>query len=339
MRRDWGDMRPKRRAWLPDGSHEVHRCRMASVWMESVHHLHCPTCDARLVEQAGRYDVMQRRHPVYVGEVTTLTCPAGSPAGGPGSGGRPASLTVGGRLVSWGSTTTAAMPTTVSKAEVLAQARAARGGDLRAARRRLRSYRVTRGGRASSAWASASVIGVRAGGTGGGYAPTMRSAPPAPVAARPGRVLGAPGGMVRRSGGRAGAAPGGERGTTGRGQSNAAEHVGQRDALVAGRAPVTGGSGADGAGRDLRTPDGGAILGLPHAPAGQGLAGDTVIVPVQVVRVAGVLVVDGLGLFLSSEVAAVEVLGVGRAGKAEGQGGRHEDAGGCGAADTHELLL
>jgi len=77
MRRDWGDMRPKRRAWLPDGSHEVHRCRMASVGMESVHHLHCPTCDARLVEQAGRYDVMQRRHPVYVGEVTTLTCPAG----------------------------------------------------------------------------------------------------------------------------------------------------------------------------------------------------------------------------------------------------------------------
>src|SRR5215207_346001 len=143
------------------------------------------------------------------------------------------------------------MPATVSKAEVPAPPRAARGGDLRAARCRVRSYRVTCGGRASSAWAWVSVSGGSVGGTGGGYAPTMRSAPPAPVREGPGQVVGARGGMVRRSGGRAGAAPGGERGTTGRGQSNAAEHVGQRAAALCGRAAVPSGDGAGGHDRRL----------------------------------------------------------------------------------------
>ena len=47
---------------------------MSSVWIQSVHNLHCPTCDTPLVEQAGRYLVVDRPSPVYVGEVETLTC-------------------------------------------------------------------------------------------------------------------------------------------------------------------------------------------------------------------------------------------------------------------------
>jgi hypothetical protein len=50
---------------------------VSSVWIQSVHNLHCPTCDSRLVEQAGRYRVSDRPAPVYVGEVETLTCPDG----------------------------------------------------------------------------------------------------------------------------------------------------------------------------------------------------------------------------------------------------------------------
>ena len=47
---------------------------MSSVWILSVHNLHCPTCDRRLVERAGRYRLAHRAAPVYVGEVETLTC-------------------------------------------------------------------------------------------------------------------------------------------------------------------------------------------------------------------------------------------------------------------------
>lgn len=51
--------------------------RMGTTWIENRHNLHCPTCDARLIERAGRHDVMQRPDPVYVSDPTTLTCPAG----------------------------------------------------------------------------------------------------------------------------------------------------------------------------------------------------------------------------------------------------------------------
>jgi hypothetical protein len=49
----------------------------SSVWIQSVHNLHCPRCGTRLVQQAGRYDLPYRPAPVYVGEVETLTCRAG----------------------------------------------------------------------------------------------------------------------------------------------------------------------------------------------------------------------------------------------------------------------
>ncbi|MGY1841618.1 MULTISPECIES: hypothetical protein [unclassified Modestobacter] len=50
---------------------------MVSVWVQSVHNLHCPRCNSRLVEQAGRFAVAERPSPVYVGEVGTLQCPEG----------------------------------------------------------------------------------------------------------------------------------------------------------------------------------------------------------------------------------------------------------------------
>src|SRR4051794_6005291 len=71
----------------------------------------------------------------------------------------------------------------------------------------------------------------------------MRTAPPAPALDGPGRVVRARSCTSRRSDGRAGAAPGSERGATGRGESDAAQHVGQRADPVAGRAAVTGGNG------------------------------------------------------------------------------------------------
>ena len=49
---------------------------MAAVWIESMHNLHCPTCDARLVQEAGRFDPMGRPDPVYVGS-ERLACRAG----------------------------------------------------------------------------------------------------------------------------------------------------------------------------------------------------------------------------------------------------------------------
>ncbi|MGY5883517.1 hypothetical protein [Modestobacter lacusdianchii] len=52
---------------------------MVSVWILSVHNLHCPECDSRLIERAGRCVVPGRRSPVHVGEVGTLRCPVGHP--------------------------------------------------------------------------------------------------------------------------------------------------------------------------------------------------------------------------------------------------------------------
>lgn len=52
---------------------------MNALWIQSLHNLHCPTCDTRLVEQAGRYAVAHLPAPVYVGEVATLTCREGHP--------------------------------------------------------------------------------------------------------------------------------------------------------------------------------------------------------------------------------------------------------------------
>jgi hypothetical protein len=47
---------------------------MASVWIRSVHNLHCPTCDARLVERGERFVVRERRTVMYVGDVGTQVC-------------------------------------------------------------------------------------------------------------------------------------------------------------------------------------------------------------------------------------------------------------------------
>jgi len=52
---------------------------MASVWILSPHNLHCPGCDTRLIERAGRFAVPGRPGPVHVGEVGTLRCRAGHP--------------------------------------------------------------------------------------------------------------------------------------------------------------------------------------------------------------------------------------------------------------------
>lgn len=50
---------------------------MVTVWILSVHNLHCPRCGTRLVEKAGRFVVPGRNAAVHVGEVDTLTCRAG----------------------------------------------------------------------------------------------------------------------------------------------------------------------------------------------------------------------------------------------------------------------
>jgi hypothetical protein len=52
---------------------------VSSIWVSSVHNLHCPTCDNRLVELAGRFAVREHPAPVYVGHVETLTCRDGHP--------------------------------------------------------------------------------------------------------------------------------------------------------------------------------------------------------------------------------------------------------------------
>ena len=50
---------------------------MDALWVESLHNLHCPRCDARLVQRAARVPLPGRQVHVYVGEVGTLACPAG----------------------------------------------------------------------------------------------------------------------------------------------------------------------------------------------------------------------------------------------------------------------
>ncbi|MGY1743717.1 MULTISPECIES: hypothetical protein [unclassified Blastococcus] len=50
---------------------------MHDVWIESPHNLHCPRCDRRLVQQAGVHFHSRLQSPVYVGEVSTLSCPGG----------------------------------------------------------------------------------------------------------------------------------------------------------------------------------------------------------------------------------------------------------------------
>ena len=50
---------------------------MPMVWITSLHNLHCPSCDARLIEQAGRFEPMGRPDPIYQADPRTLTCPNG----------------------------------------------------------------------------------------------------------------------------------------------------------------------------------------------------------------------------------------------------------------------
>lgn len=47
------------------------------VWIESLHNLHCPTCDSRLIEPAGRHDVLGRADPVYLVDGHSAVCPNG----------------------------------------------------------------------------------------------------------------------------------------------------------------------------------------------------------------------------------------------------------------------
>jgi len=50
---------------------------MDALWVQSLHNLHCPQCDHRLVQQAGRHFHRAREAFVYVGQVGTLACPTG----------------------------------------------------------------------------------------------------------------------------------------------------------------------------------------------------------------------------------------------------------------------
>ena len=52
---------------------------MEAIWVQSLHNLHCPRCDARLIQQARRCFVPERSVHHYVGEVGTLACPGGHP--------------------------------------------------------------------------------------------------------------------------------------------------------------------------------------------------------------------------------------------------------------------
>ena len=50
---------------------------MEAVWVQSLHNLHCPRCDRRLVQRAARHFHTMLRRSVYVGEVGSLSCPDG----------------------------------------------------------------------------------------------------------------------------------------------------------------------------------------------------------------------------------------------------------------------
>ena len=50
---------------------------MGAVLIQSLHNLHCPRCDSRLVQRAGRRFHSELQTRVYVGEVGTLACPEG----------------------------------------------------------------------------------------------------------------------------------------------------------------------------------------------------------------------------------------------------------------------
>jgi hypothetical protein len=52
---------------------------MDAIWIQSLHNLHCPHCDNRLVQLAQRHFHSLLGSPVYVGEVGTLSCPGGHP--------------------------------------------------------------------------------------------------------------------------------------------------------------------------------------------------------------------------------------------------------------------
>jgi hypothetical protein len=52
---------------------------MDAIWVQSLHNLHCPNCDRRLVQRAGRHFHTELHAPIYVGEVGTLSCPDGHP--------------------------------------------------------------------------------------------------------------------------------------------------------------------------------------------------------------------------------------------------------------------
>jgi hypothetical protein len=50
---------------------------MDAVWIQSLHNLHCPNCDSRLIERAHRHFHSALGTDVYVGDVHTLSCPDG----------------------------------------------------------------------------------------------------------------------------------------------------------------------------------------------------------------------------------------------------------------------
>jgi hypothetical protein len=68
---------PTGRVASPGGCPRGNLAVMHDVWIESPHNLHCPRCDRRLVQQAGVHFHSRLQSPVYVGEVSTLACPAG----------------------------------------------------------------------------------------------------------------------------------------------------------------------------------------------------------------------------------------------------------------------
>jgi hypothetical protein len=50
---------------------------MDAIWIECLHNLHCPRCERRLVQRAGRHFHSRLQQPVYVGKANSLACPLG----------------------------------------------------------------------------------------------------------------------------------------------------------------------------------------------------------------------------------------------------------------------